>query len=192
MEETADEARLIVQPNFQVFALGPVPEATLARLELFADRVKADRSAFEYTLSHAAIYRGQKAGVSTEQIIAFLEQASGTALPQNVLRTLQEWGEQHERIVFHHFVALCEAQSPEMMAELWNEPAIQPYLQQHLTPTVALLRKGRVQALRETLLQRDLLPALSTRADRCAGRLQARPDGELTPVHEGPDLLLDS
>jgi len=186
------EARLVVQPNFQVFALGPISEATLARLELFADRVKADRSAFEYTLSRAAIYRGQKAGVSAEQIIRFLEQASGAALPQNVLRTLRDWGAQHERIVFHRAVALCEAASAEMLDAVWAEPAIQSYLQKRLTPTVALVKKGRAQALRDALLQRDLLPALSNSTDRCVGRLQATADGELKPVHEGPDLLLDS
>jgi hypothetical protein len=186
------EARLVVQPNFQVFALGPISDATLARLELFADRVKADRSAFEYTLSHAAIYRGQKAGLAVDQIIAFLERASGAALPQNVLRTLHEWGEQHERIVFHRAVALCEGCNPELLNELWDEPTIQSYLQQRLTPTVALVKRGRVQALRDALLQRGFLPALSTRTDRCAGRLQAAPDGRLSPVHEGPDLLLDS
>jgi hypothetical protein len=189
---TLNEAKLIVQPNFQVFALGPVSEATLAQVELFSNRVKADRSAFEYTLSHAAIYRGQKAGLSIDQIIAFLERASGAALPQNVRRTLQEWGEQHERIVFHRAVALCEAKSPEAMTELWNEPTTQAHLQQRLTPTVALLKKGRVPALRETLLQRGLLPAISTQTDRGAGRLQATPEGELAPVHAGPDLLLDS
>jgi hypothetical protein len=187
-----EEAKLVVQPNFQIFALGPVSEATLAQLESFADRVKADRSAFEYTLSHAAIYRGQKAGLSIDQIIAFLEEESGTALPQNVLRTLREYGEQHERIVFRRGVALTESKSPEMMTELWNEPATKSHLQQRLTPTVALLKKGRLHALRETLLERGLLPAISAQTDHCAGRLQASPDGELTPVHEGPDLLLES
>lgn len=186
------EAKLIVQPNFQIFALGPVSESTLARIELFADRVKADRTAFEYSLSRAAIYRGQKAGLSVDQIIAFLEQATGNALPQNVLRTLQEWGEQHERIVFHRDVELCETRTPETLDELWNDPQIRSYMQRRLTPTVALLKRACVPALRETLLQRGFLPALSTSTDRCAGRLQATPDGELTLVHEGPDLLLES
>jgi hypothetical protein len=186
------EAKLIVQPNFQVFALGPVSEGTLARLEVFADRVKADRSAFEYALSRAAVYRGQQAGVNVDQMILFLERASGAPLPQNVRRTLQEWGEQHQRIVFHSAVALCESGSPEIMTELWSEPATQSHLQKRLTPTVALVKKGRVQGLRETLLQRGLLPAFSTQTDGCAGRMQAKPDGELVPAHEGPDLLLQS
>lgn len=186
------EARLIVQPNFQVFAWGPVSEGTLARVELFADRVKADRSAVEYALSHAAVYRGQRAGLSVDQIIAFLEQTSGAALPQNVLRTLQEWGEQHERIVFHRAVGLCQTGTPEMLNELSDEPAIRSCLQKRLTPTVALLKRGCAHPLRETLLQHGFLPALSTQTDRCAGRLQAAPDGELAPVHEGPDLLLES
>jgi hypothetical protein len=42
------------------------------------------------------------------------------------------------------------------MTELWSEPATQSHLQKRLTPTVALVKKGRVQGLRETLLQRRM------------------------------------
>nr|MBC7245006.1 helicase-associated domain-containing protein [Chloroflexota bacterium] len=185
------ETKVIVQPNFEVFALGPVPEVILARLEMFADRVKVDRSAFAYVLSRETVYRGQRYGLSVPQIIAFLEEQTHAPLPQNVLRTLQEWSEQHERIIFHHTVALCQTANPEALDALWNDSAVQTHLERRLTPTVALVKRGRAVALRELLLQRGMLPALSTEQDSCLGRVQATPEGELRPVHAGPDLLLE-
>jgi len=188
----AEGAKVIVQPNFEVLALGPVSEAVLARLEMFADRVKADRSALAYVLSRDTVYRGQRYGMSVPQIIAFLEEQSQAPLPQNVLRTLQEWGEQHERIVFHRAVALCQTANAEMLDSLWDDSAVRAHLERKLTPTVAMVKRGRVTALRELLLQRKMLPALSTKDDSCQGRVQVTPDGELRPVHAGPDLLLES
>jgi len=190
-DELDGEARLIVQPNFQIFALGPVPAASLAKLEMFADRVKADRSAFEYALSRETVYRGQKDGVPAGEIIAFLERTCSVPVPQNVLRTLQEWGEQQERIIFHRAAPLCQTASPELLEQLWDDAALQMHLKRRLSPTVALVRGGRVTALQEALLQREMLPAFSPKGDPCAGRVQATAEGELRPVHEGPDLLLE-
>jgi hypothetical protein len=191
-DELNGEAKLIVQPNFQIFALGPVPAAELAKLEMFADRVKADRSAFEYALSRETVYRAQTDGLPAGEIIAFLEGTCSVPVPQNVLRTLQEWGEQHERIIFHRAAPLCQTASPELLDQLWEDAAVQIHLKRRLTPTVALVKGRRVTALQEALLQREMLPALSPKASPCAGRVQATPEGELRPVHEGPDLLLES
>ena len=185
------EASLVVQPNFEILALGPVPEATLARLEMFAQRVKADRSAFGYLLSRETVYRGEQNGVPVQEIRAFLEQTCSVPVPQNVTRTLQEWGEQHERIVFHRNTPLCEAARPELLHRLWDDAALHTHLERRLTPTVAMVKKGRLAALQEALLRQDLLPVSSSARAGCAGRVQATSEGELRPVHEGPDLLLD-
>jgi len=186
------EAKLIVQPNFEVLALGPVSEAILAKLEMFASRVKADRSAFEYVLTRDTVYRGQKDGLSVPEIVTFLEQTSSVAIPQNVLRTLYEWGEQHERIVFHHPVTVCQTAAPELLEQLWADTAIQTHLERRLTSTVALVKGGHVAALQEALLQQGMLLAFSPQDDSCAGRVQATPQGELRPVHVGPDLRLEA
>jgi hypothetical protein len=184
------EASLVVQPNFEILALGPVPEATLARLEMFAQRVKVDRSAFGYMLSRETVYRGEQDGVPVREILAFLEQACSVPVPRNVTRTLQEWGEQHRRIVFHRDTCLCEAARAELLQQLWDDSALHAHLERRLSPTVAMVKKGRLAALQEALLRQDLLPVSSSARDGCAGRVQATPEGELRPVHEGPDLLL--
>jgi hypothetical protein len=191
-EELEAYYKVIVQPNFQVFALGPVPAEILTRLEMFADRIKADRSAFEYLVSRQTVYRGQQDGVLVPEIVAFLEQTSSVPLPQNVLRTLREWGQRHERIVFHRSVSLLQAATPDLLEELWDDAGLQMHFQRRLTPTVALLRGGRWAAVQEALLKRHMLPASSQDGDPCAGRVQAMEDGELRPVHPGPDLLLEA
>jgi hypothetical protein len=186
------EARLIVQPNFQIFALGPVPEGTLARLEMFADRVKADRSAFEYTLSRQTVYRGQQDGLPVGEAIAFLQQTCSVPVPQNVLRTLQEWGEQHERIVFHRAAPLLQTASPGLLEELWDDSSLRMHLERQLTGTAAVVRKRRLGAVQEALLNREMLPAFSAQDKRCSDRVQAAPDGELLPIHDGPDIPLEA
>ncbi len=191
-EQADSEYKVIVQPNFQVFALGPVPADILARLEMFADRIKVDRSAFEYLLSRQTVYRGQQDGVPVHEIVAFLDQTSSVPLPQNVLRTLREWGQRHERIVFHRSVSLLQAASPDLLEELWDDAALHMHLQRRLTPTVALIRGGRWAAVQEALLKRNMLPASSQDRAPCPGRVQAMQDGELRPVHPGPDLLLEA
>ncbi len=191
-DESMGKARLIVQPNFRIFALGPVPEVTLARLEMFADRVKADRSAFEYALSRETVYRAQQDNLSVADILAFLEQNSSVPLPKNVLRTLQEWLAQHERIVFHRAVSLCQTAKPQLLERLWDDSTLRIHLERRLTPTVAVVRKRRLAALQEALLKRKVLPALSLQDNPCSGRIQATADGELLPVHQGPDMLLDA
>jgi len=191
-DESMGEARLIVQPNFRIFALGPVPEVTLARLEMFADRVKADRSAFEYALSRETVYRAQQDNLSVADILAFLEHNSSVPLPENVLRTLQEWLAQHERIVFHRAVSLCQTAKPQLLERLWDDSTLRIHLERRLTPTVAIVRKRRLAALQEALLKRKVLPALSSQDKPCSGRIQATADGELLAVHQGPDMLLDA
>jgi len=194
------EAKIVVQPNFHIFALGPISEGKLAKLEMFADRVKADRSAFEYVLSRESLHRlclgndrargGPEIGLPTSAILTFLQQNSSTAVPQNVLRTLQEWGEQLQRIVFHRGVTVCETAEPALLERLYEDTSLQSHLGRILTSTVALAKRGHGSALLDALLQREMLPAFSPRNDSYTARVQATPEGELRPIHSGPDVQL--
>ena len=184
------EAKIVVQPNFHIFALGPISEGKLAKLEMFADRVKADRSAFEYVLSRESLHRGRQIGLPTSAILTFLQQNSATAVPQNVLRTLQEWGEQLQRIVFHRDVTVCETAEPALLERLGEDTSLQSNLGRQLTSTITLAKQGHGSALLDALLQRGMLPARSPRNDPHTARVQATPEGELRPIHSGPDVQL--
>ena len=184
------DGRLVVQPNFQLLALGDVPEPTLARIELFADRVRADRGSFEFKLSRQTFYAAQQRGMTVRGIIDFLQRQAGAPLPQNVLRTLREWGEQSERIVIRPSVALCQTDSSALADSFWQDPALRTHLERRLGPDIVLLHRGAESALRELLLERGQLPALTRAPTSERGKVRATSDGVLVPVHEGPDLLL--
>jgi len=190
-EEPAD-ARLVIQPNFEILALGAVPEQTLATLETFAERVKVDRSVIEYRLSREAVYRAQKDGLSIQAIANFLQQQASTAIPQNVIRTLQEWGHQHERIVFHRNVALCQAADTHALEHMWGDATLKRYMERSLSPEVALLKSGRTTAFREALLEKGMLPTCSSPDNPCSARAHLTEEGELCPAHPGPDLFLEA
>lgn len=105
------EARVVLQPNFQILVMGPLAESRLFILERFADRTAADR-AITYTLSRDSVYRGQRSGIGIDAMVQSLRQLTGAELPQNVLHSMQDWQRQHERVVLHRRVLLLQAADP--------------------------------------------------------------------------------
>ncbi len=191
-EEALGSAQLIVQPNFRIFALGPIGEDKLAALEMFAERMSADASAFEYALSRESIYQAQQDNVRMPDITAFLENNASLPIPSNVLRTLREWGEQYERITFHRSVSLCETGDPQLLDKLWHDSALRIHLERRLSPTLATVKRRRVPALREALLQRDVFPVHSPGGSPCSSLVRASAGGELQPIRRGPDMFLEA
>src|SRR5512135_712587 len=86
----AETGRVVVQPNFHIFAFDPIADSTLARLDAFATRLNAER-AIEYELSRESVYRAQTAGMPVAAIRAWLEEVTEAPLPQNIARSLDEW-----------------------------------------------------------------------------------------------------
>jgi hypothetical protein len=187
-EETG---RLVVQPSFQLLAIGPVSLGWLARLDLFADREQADRGAFVYNLSRESVYRAQQLGMDVDQVLHFLEEASGIDLPQNVRRSLEEWGAYHERIVFRTGVSLLQAADAGLLAELMADPQLGGSLARSLSPEVALLKKERDKPLIAGLVARGLFPAVSgVEPEAADGSVLIGDDGIVRPVHAVPGLHL--
>ena len=61
--------QIILQPDFQMLALGPVPLRTLASLEQFAAREKVDESVITYRLNRDATYRALQRGETVKYTI---------------------------------------------------------------------------------------------------------------------------
>jgi len=137
-----DGGRVVVQPNFELFAFDPISDLVLAKLDEFAERVQAER-AIKYRLTRQSVYNAQKHGWSAVQIVNALEEMSrvddaapvqeSRPLPQNVVRTLQEWQSLHERITIHRRAGLLQAADSELFARLVREAQID----RHLRKTVA-------------------------------------------------------
>jgi len=186
-----DTGKVVVQPNFQIMALGPVGVEVLARLDLFAERKRAERGAVEYQLSRQSVYQAQQAGMSVDEIVGFLEAVSASELPQNVRRSLEEWASHHNRIVFRRGVTLVQAAGQEMLDGLLQDATTGKLLSRHLAGDIALVQPERNSELIATLLERGLLPMVSG-ADRESADRSVSIDGDGT-IHSGhavPNLHL--
>lgn len=185
------QGKLVIQPNFQLLAIGPVSLAVLAQLDLFAQRESVDLGAFQYRLARESVYQAQQQGMSVSDVITFLEQTSDTALPQNVRRSLDEWAAHHERIVFRTGVSLLQAADSELLASLLDTPPVAKHLARKVTPNVVLIKKRRRKQLLSALVEQGLFPATSeAQAQDLAQSVVIHADGSIRPLHAVPSLHL--
>ena len=139
-----DSGRVIVQPNFDVFALDPVSDVVLAALDQFCDRLSAER-AVHYQITRQSVYRGSRRGWNVPRIIEFLNVTSSTSLPQNVERDLREWATAMQRVVVRTHVALLQAAQPSLLDDVLRIETIAHAVTSRPGPDVALLRFGAAQ-----------------------------------------------
>lgn len=192
-EQAAGEhsGQIIIQPNFQILAMGPVPLNLLAQLDLFAERVKVDKTAFEYHLSRESVYTAQQNGYTVENVQQFLESASPNELPQNIRRTLTEWAAHHDRIVFRRGVTLLQAEDEALLERLLADDKTGKLLAQPVGNGVALVKSKRKTELVEALHSAGLLPALSGANPEAADNsVVVDEDGRIQPIHAVPSLHL--
>ena len=160
------EGKVIVQPNFEMFALDPISDLTLSKLDEFADRMSAER-AIKYQLSRESVYRAQRNGWTSERIIDTLNRMSDTPLPQNVLRTVQEWQTIHERIRIHRRGSLLQAADSTLLDRLVQDPLINEHLSTRPDPAHALIvqRPEETEKLIHKLQKIGYPPARTRSAD---------------------------
>jgi hypothetical protein len=165
LAEEAAAPNVVVQPNFQMFAFEPTGEDVLFQLDRLAERMRAEQ-AVEYRLTRESVYAAQRAGLDSAAILALLDRVSRTPLPQNVRRTLEEWGALHERITMRRGVPLLHAAAGADLDALYADPALAALLGTRLSPTAALVpRAADLPRLADALLGDGHLPALSEGAE---------------------------
>ncbi len=183
--------RLIVQPNFQLLALGPVELGLLVQLDLFADRERADQAVFEYHLTRESVYRAQQLGLDAASVLRFLHETSHTEVPQNVRRSIEEWGAHHERIVFRNGANLLQTADAALLKELMQDGQLGPYFANAITPELALLAPQGARKIVAALLERGILPTLSDacpQSDDKSVRIES--DGTVHTAHAVPSIHL--
>lgn len=183
--------QIIIQPNFQILAMGPVPLNLLAQLDLFAERQKVDRSAFEYHLSRESVYAAQQMGFTVAEVQQFLETAAPNDLPQNIRRSLAEWAAHHERIVFRRGVTLLQAADEALLDRLLADETVGKLLARPVGNAVALVKSKRQPQLINSLQAMGILPAVSGANPEAADKsVTVDEDGRIQPVHAVPSLHL--
>jgi hypothetical protein len=152
--------RLVVQPNFDLVALAPVSEALLVSLDRFAERVRLEHIA-QYRLSKASVIRAIQLGLTAAVIQEILEQAAGSALPQNVQYSLIEWERQARRVELWRNAVLFEVDDPALLDELYADQVTCTWLLRRLAPALAEVSSEHLVELQELLWQRGYLPIAS-------------------------------
>jgi len=161
------EGKVIVQPNFEMFALDPISDLTLAKLDEFADRMTAER-AIKYQITRESVYRAQRNGWTCSRIMDTLNDMSDTPIPQNVERTLQEWQTIHERIKIHRRSSLLQAADETLLDQLLQNPQVSASFAARPDKAVALLvpRQGETEELVRNLQAIGFPPARTRSASQ--------------------------
>jgi hypothetical protein len=186
------EGKVIVQPNYEIFAMDPISDMALARLDEFADRISAER-AMQYTLSRESVYRAQKRGWTSTRIIDTLQKMSNHPLPQNVVRTLHEWQTIHERITIRRQATILQAVDAKLMDELAETPALTSHILSRPGESVAIISSEPNEADKLLTALHDLghLPARTrTLQDVLRPSLTISQDGQLYFREALPSIYL--
>lgn len=163
------ETHVVVQPNFQIFAFEPTGEDVLFTLDRLAERVRAEQ-VVEYRLTRESVYAAQRGGMDVAAILTFLEQVSAAPVPQNIRRSLEDWGSQHDRIRIRRATPLLQTIDEQALDSLYADPELGPSLGRRIAPTAALVPARHLDALYSALVNADParirpLPALSEGKD---------------------------
>ena len=191
LKTAVSTSQIVLQPNFQILAIGPVPMHLLAQLDSFATRLAVDPTVFSYQLSRESIYAGQQVGVSVADVVNFLESHTENELPQNVQRSLAEWGADHDRIVFRQGITILQAANGELLQQLLADKVVGKHLSRSFSPEVALVKPKQQGKLVEKLQMQGLLPAVSGANPEAADKsVVVAENGRIEAIHAVPSLHL--
>ncbi|HEU5014652.1 MAG TPA: helicase-associated domain-containing protein [Roseiflexaceae bacterium] len=144
-------AALIVQPNFEIVV--PQHAALHVRFQVgrIAERVSApNESAHIYKLTKRRTQAALERDIAPDDMLRFLEEASGRAVPQNVAATLREWAGQHGQVSLRR-AAVLKAREPAMLEQIKRDKRVHLGAAERLTDTAWLVRAGDAPALAERL-----------------------------------------
>ncbi|MFP4345059.1 MAG: helicase-associated domain-containing protein [Anaerolineales bacterium] len=154
------QGQVVLQPDFQLLALGPVSLASLVEIERLTEREQVETATIGYRVTRQSIYGALQTGRSIPEILAFLERVTEQPVPQNVARTIREWGAQHERITVRQDVLVLHVESAALLQRLLDDAPLRGLLQP-LGEQTAYVDAEAAPKVERRLWEMELLPALS-------------------------------
>lgn len=187
VEIPEEGGRVVVQPNFQILAMEPISDQVLMNLDRFAEPEGGDR-VMTYKLTRQSVYRGQCDEWSVPRIVSYLEKISGTSLPANVQRSLEEWQALHERITFRRGVALVQAAGKATLDQLLEDSELAPALGRRVTDTVTV-PPDSAKTAGDVLRRQGWLPLVTGAGQHpTPDVLHLDADGHVRFVHAAPSI----
>ena len=153
-EAAADSGGLplvFVNPDFEILLYPETPEELSWKASLFADRMGSE-TVKRYRLSRESVTRGIVAGLTGNDVLAFLEENAHGGAPPNVLYTVKQWTEDVE-VVRQQKVLLLRSHSSggaERLARILDEREV-PH--ERLNDTTVMVRGGKNERKVKDLLE---------------------------------------
>ena len=181
-------ARPVVQPNFQVLAIGPVPLGDLAFLEMIGKRVKAERAVVEYNLDRMTFLHSLANGLDGRYALKHLEEVAGAGVPQNVRRSLTEWLDEFEKVTIYSGGILVEAQTPALLDRLLSTMSKKSVVR--LGETQALVSASLREHLEDAMFRYGILPDVIEDPNAVEGSVEVDADGRIRSRFPFPSLYV--
>lgn len=146
--EAKDELRsasFYVQPDYEVLLPPDVPLSIEWQIAAFAD-LKQTELMRTYRISKESFYRAWENGISSEEIIRLLQENAYYDVPEPVVLTLRQWGEQAGKVQFAE-VTLLRCRSAEIADTLLRNDKCQPFLIERVGEMDFIVRKAQLAQL---------------------------------------------
>ncbi|MFB3787351.1 MAG: helicase-associated domain-containing protein [bacterium] len=150
-------APCILQPNFDLLIPPGVGYGTLWKLEQTAEFRRRDVFT-EYHLSRRSVMSAMRRGWSRAEVLGFLEELTGSALPGNVRYTLEEWCARYGQIQLRRTV-LVECAAADLAEELEHVPEVQSLLGPRIAERFFAVPESRARNLIRLLRGRGYEPS---------------------------------
>ncbi len=149
---TRTHKMLLLQPNFEVLVFHP-ESGPLWRLLKFTDLARHDMVSV-YTITRESVTRALEGDMSVADILKFLAEESQREVPQNVARSIEDWGRSIKRVRLSD-ATILEVDDPSVLDELAASRKTASYLVRRLSPTHALVNLPETNAwARDSAMQK--------------------------------------
>ncbi len=184
--QQAGEGTVIIQPNFEITVMGDMGDETLMTLDLFSQVLKEQEYTSTFKLTRDTVYAAQKLGWDIERILTYLEEVSHKPVPQNVRRSLEEWGALHERITIRRHLQLIDTAEEKVADEIASNPAFANW--RRVTPT-AFLTDATPRRILQALDEARWLPLRTKEGDTTAANsIIITDEGEVSFTQPTPSI----
>lgn len=156
-DETYEE-RVYVEPNFDVMVPSGIHPGVLWEIDSIADLVKADQMMI-FRLTRSSVYRAVRDGLGAGRIIRFLEEHSGSPLPQNVAYSIAQWAGAYGRVQLIDTL-LIKCDSPHLAEELALSRKLAPYILERVGPFCFRVERSARNEVSKILMDEGYMPKL--------------------------------
>ncbi len=149
LELTEGHETFIVQPNFELTVFtSEMDYAKLYKLMLFTEQVKTDVVS-TFRITERSIFHSIELGMREKEIVGFLEAESTKPIPNNVIRSIQDWTSQSMFATVDD-VTLFETETEAELDHLLLLEEFNKYVVRRVGPMAAAIR-GDIDEFTEEL-----------------------------------------